>query len=132
MAKGANQKIKILYLMKIMLERTDDEHGLTLEEIINALSDYGVDAERKSIYDDIETLRVFGIDIDKRKSKCVTYHVVSRDFEVPELKLLVDAVQSSKFITHKKSAELIKKIEGLARAAMWHSSFSVRFTCLAV
>lgn len=60
----------------------------------------------------METLRLFGIDIEKRKDKTVRYHVVSREFELPELKLLVDAVQSSKFITHKKSNELIKKIEG--------------------
>lgn len=114
MAKGANQKIKILYLMKIMLERTDEEHGLSLNDITQALAAYGIDAERKALYDDLETLRVFGIDIEKRKEKGVTYHVVSREFELPELKLLVDAVQSSKFITHKKSSELIKKIEGLA------------------
>ena len=114
MAKGSNQKIKILYLMKILLEMTDEEHGLTLEEIINALSEYGVDAERKTLYDDFEVLRTFGLDVEKRKSKNVTYHVTSRDFELAELKLLVDAVQSSKFITHKKSSGLIKKIEGLA------------------
>lgn len=114
MPKGANQKIKILYLMKILKERTDDEHGLTLEEISNALLEYGVEAERKTLYDDLEVLRVFGMDIEKRKDKTVRYHVVSREFELPELKLLVDAVQSSKFITRKKSNELIKKIESLA------------------
>lgn len=111
MARGANQKIKILYLMKILLERTDEEHGLTLEEITQALADCGVEAERKTLYDDLEVLRLFGLDIEKRKNKTVTYHVVSREFELPELKLLVDAVQSSKFITHKKSTQLIKKIE---------------------
>lgn len=98
--------------MRIMLERTDDEHGLTLEEITAALAEYGIEAERKTLYDDIETLQIFGIDIDKRKGKTMRYHVASREFELPELKLLVDAVQSSKFITHKKSNELIKKIEG--------------------
>ncbi len=113
MAKGMNQKIKILYLMKILLERTDDENGMTLNEISAALGEFGVEAERKTLYDDLEVLRLFGIDIEKRKEKTVTYHVVSRDFELPELKLLVDAVQSSRFITHKKSSELIKKIEGL-------------------
>ncbi len=111
MARSANQKIKILYLMRILLERTDDDHGLTLEEISNALLECGVEAERKTLYDDLEVLRVFGLDIEKRKDKTVRYHVVSREFELPELKLLVDAVQSSKFITHKKSNELIKKIE---------------------
>lgn len=114
MPKGANQKIKILYLMKLLLERTDDKHGLTLEEISMALGEYGVDAERKTLYDDLEVLRVFGMDIEKRKGKTVTYHVVSRAFELPELKLLVDAVQSSKFITRKKSSELIKKLANFA------------------
>ncbi len=114
MAKGANSKIKILYLLKIMLERTDCEHGLTIAQISDALLEYGISAERKTLYDDIETLRIFGLDIEQRKSNGVYYHVVSRDFELPELKLLVDSVQSSKFITHKKSNELIKKIEGLA------------------
>ena len=115
MAKGANQKIKILYLMQILLHETDEEHGLTLAQISEMLSARGIDAERKTLYDDIEILRVFGLDIEKRKEKnTVKYYVVSRDFELPELKLLVDAVQSSKFITHKKSNELIKKIEGFA------------------
>lgn len=114
MPRGANQKIKILYLMRILQERTDENHGLTTEEIIATLRDLGVDAERKAIYDDIETLRVFGMDIETRKGKTTTYHVVSRDFELPELKLLVDTVQSSKFITHKKSNELIKKLANFA------------------
>ena len=114
MAKKSNQKIKLLYLMKILLENTDDEHGMTLAEISDALGEYGIDAERKTLYDDIDVLCLFGLDIDKRKGKSVTYHVISRDFELPELKLLVDAVQSSRFITHKKSNELIKKIEGFA------------------
>lgn len=114
MARGANQKIKILYLMKILLERTDDEHGLTLGELTDALEEYGVPVERKALYDDLETLRVFGLDVEKRKERTVRYHIVHRDFELPELKLLVDAVQSSKFITRKKSTELIKKIAGFA------------------
>lgn len=116
MPRSTNQKLKILYLMKIMLERTDNEHGLTISEIIEALERYNVMAERKSIYDDMEALRLFGIDVETRRGKTVTYYVASRDFELPELKLLVDAVQSSKFITHKKSAQLIKKIEGLTSA----------------
>lgn len=114
MPRGANQKIKILYLMRILLEETDDKHGLTLEEIIMRLKNLGVDAERKTLYDDFEILRTFGIDVEKRKAKAVTYHVVSRDFELPELKLLVDVVQSSKFITQKKSSELIKKLANFA------------------
>ncbi|MBQ7045816.1 MAG: WYL domain-containing protein [Clostridia bacterium] len=114
MAKGSNSKIKILYLLKIMMERTDSEHGLSLAQISDALLEYGISAERKTLYDDIETLRTFGLDIEQRKANGVYYHVLSREFELPELKLLVDSVQSSKFITHKKSTELIKKLEGLA------------------
>ena len=114
MAKASGQKIKILYLMKIMYEQTDDVHGLTLAQIAEHLESYGIHAERKALYDDIETLCEFGMDIEKRKEKNVTYHVMSRDFELPELKLLVDAVQSSKFITHKKSAELIRKLSSFS------------------
>ncbi len=114
MSRSSGQKIKILYLMKIMYEQTDDIHGLTLQQIADELGNYGITAERKALYDDIETLCEFGMDIEKRKEKNVTYHVMSRDFELPELKLLVDAVQSSKFITHKKSTELIKKLESFS------------------
>ena len=114
MARISGQKIKILYLMKIMYEQTDDIHGLTLAQIAEQLESYGITAERKALYDDIETLCEFGMDIEKRKEKNVTYHVMSRDFELPELKLLVDAVQSSKFITHKKSTELIKKLSSFS------------------
>lgn len=113
MPKSANQKIKILYLLKIFLENTDEEHGMTLKELEEALAVMGVKAERKTLYDDIETLRLFGVDIEKRKGIAVTYHVVSRDFELPELKLLIDAVQSSKFISEKKSRELIDKLSSL-------------------
>ena len=113
MAKSSNQKLKMLYLMKIFLETTDEENTITLNEMIAELERYGITAERKSIYDDIEALRQYGIDIATRKTKTTDYFVVNRLFELPELKLLVDIVQSSKFITHKKSNDLIKKIESL-------------------
>lgn len=114
MAKKSNQKLKILYLMKILLERTDNTHGITLSEILQSLEEYGISAERKSIYDDIETLRLYGLDIEVTRDSKVKYYVASRLFEFPELKLLVDAVQSSKFITAKKSGELIKKLESFS------------------
>ena len=114
MAKGANQKLKLLYLIKIFSENTDDDHGLTMKEIVKELDAYGVSAERKSLYDDFETLQIYGIDINKTQhDRNVYYSIGNRDFEVPELKLLVDAVQSSKFITQKKSEELIGKLEKL-------------------
>lgn len=114
MAK-ANQKLKQLYLMKILLENTDETHSMTMPDIVSALKAYDIIAERKSIYDDIEALRLYGMDIIGEKSgKTYLYHIGSRDFELAELKLLVDSVQSSKFITAKKSNELIEKIERIA------------------
>lgn len=87
---------------------------MTLAEIIEALGEHGVSAERKSLYDDFESLRVYGVDVEKKQGKTIGYYIASREFELPELKLLVDAVQASKFITRKKSTELIRKIEGFA------------------
>ena len=114
MPKNPNQKQKILYIMKFFLERTDEEYGVTVADIIDYLDGCGIAAERKSIYSDIETLRDFGMDIVKTKvGKISLFSLVSREFETQELKLLVDAVQCSKFITQKKSRELIKKIESL-------------------
>ena len=113
MPTSANQKMKLLYLMKILTEQTDEDHALTIQELLSALSDYGVIAERKSIYSDLELLRQYGLDIERRQSKTFSYYVASRQFELPELKLLVDAVHSSRFITQKKSNELIKKLSSL-------------------
>ena len=114
MAKGSNQKLKLLYLLKMLEEKTDEENTMSINEMIAELDRYGISAERKSIYDDIEALKHYGLDIASRKSKTTEYFVASRLFELPELKLLVDAVQCSKFVTHKKSDQLIKKIESLA------------------
>lgn len=105
------QKMKTLYLMKILLERTDEKHMLSANDLSAALLEYGIRAERKSIYADIEALQQYGMDIVQQKG--CGYYVASRSFELPELKLLVDAVQSSKFITAKKSTELIRKLEGM-------------------
>ena len=115
MAKGVNQKLKLLYLMKILLEKTDENHGITMAEILSMLELYDISAERKSVYNDIENLRQYGMDIiGEHRSKGFSYYVGTRQFELAELKLLVDSVQAAKFITAKKSHELIKKIEGLA------------------
>lgn len=115
MAKGSNQKLKMLYLLKILSEKTDESHCLSAQELIGELQKYEVSAERKSIYNDIECLTDFGYDIVNKKAKTGGgYYLASREFELPELKLLVDAVQSSRFITQKKSRELIHKIETLA------------------
>lgn len=114
MAKTPMQKRRILYVMRMLTENTDEEHPISTAQIIKNLGMMGIDAERKSIYDDIETLQTFGLDILNRRSEPKGYYIASRDFELPELRLLVDAVQSSKFITEKKSRSLIGKIEKLA------------------
>lgn len=93
------------------MDNTDEEHYVTMPEIIAHLDSNGINAERKSIYADIESLQLMGYDIIYDKGK--GYHVGSREFELAELKLLVDAVQSSRFITEKKSEALIRKIEKL-------------------
>ena len=113
MSRMPNQKMKLLYLMKILLEETDENHKLTLAEIAAELGRYGISAERKSLYDDLESLRVYGIDIQVSRGRRVEYFVGERKFAPSELKLLVDAIQSSRFITPKKSSELIRKIESL-------------------
>ena len=112
--KNANQRLKILYLYKILLERTDEEHYITMPEIIKQLERYGISAGRKALYEDIEALKAFGLDIVSLKGRVSGYYVGGRDFELPELKLLADAVCSSRFLTEKKSNELLRKIEKLA------------------
>ena len=114
MAKNPKQKQKLLYIMKFFMEKTDDDYGVTVADIIDYLAEFDIAAERKSIYNDIECLRDFGFDIVKTKvGKISLFSLVSRDFTLEEIKLLIDAVQSSKFITVKKSRDLIRKIEHL-------------------
>ena len=113
MAGSPNQRLKLLYLMKILLEKTDAQNPMTIAEIIAALGAYDIDAERKSIYADMELLRRFGIEIEMQRGKKTGYYVAGRQFELPELKLLVDAVQSCRFISNKKSEELIRKLSSL-------------------
>ena len=114
MRKGPNQKLKLLYLAKILSEETDDRHSLTMQDIIAALAAYGVNADRKTLYLDFDELRRFGMDIiTTQVGHNHYYHLGSRDFELAELKLLVDSVQSAKFITNRKSADLIRKLSAL-------------------
>ncbi len=111
---GPNQKLKMLYLMKLFYEETDDNNSLTMQQIIQKLGEYGIMADRKTLYVDFNELRRFGVDILMEKmGRNSYYHIGSRNFELPELKLLVDAVQCARGITDKKSTELIKKLEGM-------------------
>lgn len=118
MAKSSRQKQKLLQILRMLMERTDENHGLTVAQIIEELEGMGIPAERKSVYDDLEVLEQFlesmGYELCRRKTNTVSYYIGERPFQLAELKLLVDSVQSSKFITAKKSNELIGKVEKLA------------------
>ncbi len=110
-----SQKLKPLYIMDYLLRNTDEAHPATMKQIVAYLESQGIPAERKSVYSDIDALRVYGLDIVQSDGgKNTGYFIGQRSFELPELKLLVDSVQSSKFITHTKTGALIRKIEKLA------------------
>ncbi|MCL1847723.1 MAG: WYL domain-containing protein [Coriobacteriia bacterium] len=110
------RKTKILHLQDILLSETDDEHGLTMPQIIDRLCECGIDAERKAIYDDLEALEAYGLDIIRGRGAGAEYAIGNRQFELPELLLLIDAVQSSRFLTKKKSEALIVKLQRLTSA----------------
>ncbi len=114
MAKSPNQKRKLPILARLLLERSDEEHPISTQEMLAELERWDITAERKSIYDDMEQLRQLGLDVQTRKGKGGGWFIGERDFELAELKLLVDAVQSSRFLTGRKSDALIHKLESLA------------------
>lgn len=114
MAKSEGQKLKLLYLKKLLEEQSDELHPLNTQYILDYLASYDIKAERKAIYNDILCLQDFGMDIVHKPGRNGGYYLASREFELPELKLLVDAVQSSKFLTTKKSMQLISKLSRLA------------------
>ncbi len=114
MPKSPNQKLKLLVLLRYLMRCSDEAHPVTVQDMIEELARQDISAERKTIYDDMEALRRFGIDIVQRKDRSTGYYVAARDFELPELKLLVDSIQSSKFITQRKTLSLIRKLENLA------------------
>ncbi len=115
MAKSENQKLKLLYIAQILKETTDVDHPITTKALIERLAELDIKAERKTIYSDMECLRQFGMDIEYLSSRSEGgYYLASREFELAELKILVDMVQSSRFLTKKKSRELIGKLESMA------------------
>ena len=114
MAKSANQKRKLPILAKLLLERSDEDHPISRQEMQEELARWDLSAERKSIYDDMEQLKELGLDVQSRRGRAGGWYIGERDFQLAELKLLVDAVQSSRFLTRRKSDALIKKLEGLA------------------
>ena len=114
MPRAEGQKAKLLVLLDLFQRRTDSEHKITVPQIVEHLQAQGIAAERKSVYSDIAALQEAGYDIEQQRGPGGGYFLAQRQFELPELKLLVDAVQASRFITHKKSNILIKKLESLA------------------
>jgi len=112
--KHENQKYKILVIRDLLLE-TDEQHPMTVQDLIDKLRERGIEAERKSVTDDLLTLADYGMDVEslavgKRKG----YYLASRTFEPAELKMLVDSVQAAKFLSPKKTMRLIKKLAALS------------------
>lgn len=114
MAKTRDQKKKLLYVYKILMEQTDENHPMNTSQLLEELEKYDIYAERKSIYTDIDALVDYGYDIINKKTRPSGYYMASREFEEIELKLLVDTVQASKFMTKKQSKDIIEKLKGLA------------------
>jgi len=123
MAKSDGQKLKLMYIRQLLEEQSDENHPISTQQIQTYLESYGIQSERKSIYSDISRLQEFGMDILHKGGRYGGYYLASRLFELPELKLLVDAVQSSRFLTNKKSAQLISK---LGQLASQHEAISLR------
>lgn len=113
----AHKKLKLLYLARLFQEQTDEEHTVTVKDMIAYLDKLGIPAERKAIYEDLDLLRLAGMDIVRTRTKTHNFYLGQRTFELPELKMLIDVVQASPFLTAKKSMELIGKLESLASAA---------------
>ncbi len=113
MSRSMGQKAKIMVLLELLWQRTDEEHRLSVPQMIEHLRNQGITAERKSVYSDIEALQAAGFEIQCQRGPGGGYYMVHRPFELAELKLLVDAVQGSRFITTRKSESLIRKLESL-------------------
>lgn len=114
MAKSEGQKLKLLYIKELLEQQSDENHPISVQQILEYLKSRDITAERKSIYNDIICLQDFGMDILHKPGRYGGYYLAGREFELPELKLLVDAVQSSRFLTSKKSMQLIEKLSRLA------------------
>lgn len=111
MPRGNGSKIKLFRILEYLFRATDKEHGVTVQEVIEKLAEQGIDAERKSVYDDFLTLGDLGFPVERMHTRPERYYLEERIFTLAELKLLVDAIQSTRFITGEKSRELIGKLE---------------------
>lgn len=114
MAKSSLQKLKLLYLRDYLQKNTDEMHPASVSELIDFLAGQGIRAERKSIYDDMLALYEYGLQVEYRRKKPSGYYVAQRDFELSEVKFLIDAVLSSRFLTPEQSDALVKKLANLS------------------
>ena len=124
MAKSYHQKMKLLYLMKLFWEETDEQHVVSMKEMIEYLEKKKLRAERKSIYDDIEALKAFGMDIKNRREKPAGYYLDNRMLNMQDCKLIMTAVQSSPWPTGRKAKELVQKTASLC--SRWNEPGSER------
>jgi len=113
MPKSERQKMKLLAIKDILYAKTDEDHSITTAQLIEELNKLEIKAERKSIYQDIQTLEDMGVDVVKQTKHPKGYYIAGREFELPEVKMLVDIVQAARFLTPKKSREMIRKLEKL-------------------
>ena len=129
MPRSENQKLKLLYLKELFETQSDEQHILSMQDIVSYLAARGIRAERKSVYGDIACLQEFGMDIVLQKGPGGGYFLASRPFELAELKLLAGAVQASKFLSERKSVALIEKLSTLCssyQAAQLERQVTVR------
>ena len=111
MPKSDNQKLKILYILDYLQKNSHEDHPVRAADLINMLDrQHNIRCDRKTVYSDVAALMDYGVDIVTKPGKNGGYYIASRNFELPELKLLIDAVQSSRYLTEKKSRELIEKL----------------------
>ncbi len=109
-----NTRIKLLKIWEILTQESDEEHPLSSLEIIDKLQSYGISCDRRTLYSDIEALNAFGYEVMSQRSATNEYWVAERSFDVPELHILIDAVQAAAFITKDKTNELVNKLASLA------------------
>lgn len=125
MAKSYNQKLKILYLMELFWQCSDEDHVISIREMVDYLADKGIRAERKSLYDDIEALKLFGMKIENRRERPAGYYLAGRIFDREDCALMINLVQSSTQITERKARDLTKKIEKIAPKVQGELDYSM-------